>query len=171
MERFVKVAVPLDVVVAWPCHQGPPPVAIAAVTVTPLWFTGLPLASRTWITGCLANATPLWAWLDGWVVMLSCDAAPAVRVIVPEVAEVSPVAVKLKVRSPPSGDREIREARHSAAVRRGGERAPERPAPIAIAAVTVTPLWLTGFPLPSRIWITGCWRTSPHSGPCRRVGS
>src|SRR5882724_704802 len=159
MERFVKVAVPLDVVVAVAVPpKVPPPVAIAAVTVTPLWFTGLPLASRTWITGCWANATPLWALLDGWVVMLSCDAAPAVRVIVPEVAEVSPVAVKLKVRSPavPVIARFVKLATplpFVAAV----SVPPSVPPPIAIAAVTVTPLWLTGFPLPSRIWITGCW--------------
>jgi len=48
MERFVKVAVPLDVVVAVAVPpKVPPPVAIAAVTVTPLWLTGLPLASWT----------------------------------------------------------------------------------------------------------------------------
>src|SRR5207237_53064 len=78
----------------------PPPVAIAAVTVTWAWLTALPLASRSCTPGCWANATPLGAVLEGWVVRLNWVAAPAVIVIVVEVADVSPVAVKLKVRSP-----------------------------------------------------------------------
>src|SRR5947199_8867645 len=39
-----------------------------AVTTTPLWLTGLPLASSSWSTGCWANATPLCPALDGAVV-------------------------------------------------------------------------------------------------------
>src|SRR5207249_12340482 len=34
---------------------------------------------------------------------------------------------------------------------------PYVPAPVAIAAVTVTPAWLTAFPAPSRSCTTGCW--------------
>src|SRR5437773_4319068 len=49
-----------------------------AVTTTPLWLTGLPLASWSWSTGCWANATPLCAALDGAVVKASRPGAPAV---------------------------------------------------------------------------------------------
>src|SRR5947208_15828472 len=49
-----------------------------AVTTTPLWLTGLPLASSSWSTGCWANATPLCAALDGAVVKATRPAAPAV---------------------------------------------------------------------------------------------
>src|SRR5206468_4927871 len=49
-----------------------------AVTTTPLWLTGLPLASWSWSTGCWANATPLCPALDGAVVKATRPAAPAV---------------------------------------------------------------------------------------------
>src|SRR5438093_3874350 len=49
-----------------------------AVTTTPLWLTGLPLASSSWSTGCWANATPLCPALDGAVVKATRPAAPAV---------------------------------------------------------------------------------------------
>src|SRR5207247_9767012 len=49
-----------------------------AVTTTPLWLTGLPLASWSWSTGCWTNATPLCAVLDGAVVSTSFVAAPHV---------------------------------------------------------------------------------------------
>ena len=71
--------------------------AIAAVTVTPAWLTGFPTPSRSWTTGCCANATPLCAVAEGCVVTVSCVAAPAPRVIVPEVAAVSPEPPKLSV--------------------------------------------------------------------------
>jgi len=29
--------------------------------------------------------------------------------------------------------------------------------PVATVAVTVTAFWLTGLPLASSIWVTGCW--------------
>src|SRR2546429_10008727 len=78
--RFVKLATPLPFVVAVSVPPSvPPPVAIAAVTVTWAWLTGLPLASRNCTTGCWAKAAPLWALLDGWVVILSCVAGPAER--------------------------------------------------------------------------------------------
>src|SRR2546429_6040773 len=51
--RFVKLAAPLAFVVAVSVPpRVPPPVAIAAVTVTPAWLAGLPLASRSCTTGC-----------------------------------------------------------------------------------------------------------------------
>jgi hypothetical protein len=74
------------------------PDATTAVTVTPAWLAALPAPSRSCTTGCCANATPLWAVADGCVVTLSCVAAPALRVIVPEAGvAVSPVASKCNV--------------------------------------------------------------------------
>src|SRR2546425_10740292 len=49
-----------------------------AVTTTPLWLTGLPLASSSCSTGCWVNGTPLCAALDGDVVKATRPAAPAV---------------------------------------------------------------------------------------------
>src|SRR2546422_10450706 len=60
----------------------PGPLATTAVTVTPLWLTGLPLASCSCTTGCWANGAPLCALLDGSVVIASFAAAPAVAVAV-----------------------------------------------------------------------------------------
>src|SRR5207237_101121 len=94
--RFVKLAVPPEVVVAVSVPPNvPAPVAIAAVTVTPDWLTGLPAPSRSCTTGCWANVTPLCAVAEGWVVSVSWVAAPAPTVIVPETAGVRPVALKL----------------------------------------------------------------------------
>jgi len=126
--------------------------------VTPAWLTGFPAPSRSWTTGCWANATPLWADVDGWVVTVSCVAAPAPRVIVPELAGVRPVALKLSVRSPavPVIARLVNDATPVpivVAVR----VPPSVPAPVAIAAVTVTPAWFTGLFAPSRSCTTGCW--------------
>src|SRR3989442_3071608 len=55
---------------------------MVAVTGVPLWLTGLPDASCSWITGCCRNATPLRAVADGCVVIASFAAAPAVPVAV-----------------------------------------------------------------------------------------
>ena len=78
--RFVKLASPSvpEVAVMVPLRV-PPPEAIAAVTVIPP--TGLSQASRTRMTGCWAKGTPLCAELEGWVLMLSWLALPAVMVI------------------------------------------------------------------------------------------
>src|SRR5436309_2279614 len=85
IERFANVATPL---------------AIAAVTTTPAWLTGLLDASCSWITGCCANGTPLCAEADGCTVTASWLAAPAVTLIGPDVAEVSDGAVNDSVRVP-----------------------------------------------------------------------
>src|ERR1044071_6199268 len=100
MARSVKLAAPdaLVVAVRVPPSVAPDgPEAIAAVTTMPDCATGFPDASRSWITGCWANAAPLVALADGWVVMPSCDAAPAVSVMPLETAAVKPVAVKRSV--------------------------------------------------------------------------
>src|SRR5438093_13158698 len=73
------LAAPLPVVVAEALASVPPgPLATTAVTVTPLWLTGLPLASCSCTTGCWANGAPLCALLEGSVVIASFAAAPAV---------------------------------------------------------------------------------------------
>src|SRR5438093_7814660 len=73
------------------------PEAITAVTDTPAPLAGLPAPSRTWSTGCGLNGAPLAAVADGWVVIVSWAAGPALSVIVPEVAVVRPAAPKLRV--------------------------------------------------------------------------
>src|SRR5256885_14924025 len=82
--RPLNAAAPFDPVVADGLSTVAPlgPDAIVAVTTVPLWLTGLPLTSWTWSTGCCANAAPLCAVFEGWVVMPSWVAAPAVMGIV-----------------------------------------------------------------------------------------
>ena len=94
----LKLAAPLPVVVAEALASVPPgPLATTAVTVTPLWLTGLPLASCSWSTGCWAKGAPLCALLEGWVLSASWLAVPAPSVIPLDVTAVSPVAPKLSV--------------------------------------------------------------------------
>ncbi len=155
--RLVKLATPLPSVAAVAVPPKlPPPVAIAAVTVTPAWLTALPAASRSCTAGCWANATPLCAVVDGWVVSVRWLATPALTVIVPETAGARPVALKLKARSPavPLSERLVKVATPLALV--AVNVPPSVPPPVAIAAVTVTPDWLTALPAPSRNCTTGC---------------
>src|SRR5207237_2290716 len=126
----------------------PPPVAIAAVTVTPAWLTGFPAPSRSCTTGCCANATPLCAVAEGWVVSVNWVAAPAPTVIVPETAGVRAVALKLRVRSPVvrSEERRVGQAGRPAVV--VAVRVPHSVPPrVAIAAGTITPEGLTALML------------------------
>jgi hypothetical protein len=99
MARPLNGAAPVDPVVAEALLSVAPcgPDTMVAVTVTPDWLTGLLAASRSCTTGCWANGTPPCAVADGWVVSVNCDAAPAVRAMLPDVAAVSPVAPKLSV--------------------------------------------------------------------------
>src|SRR5438093_6980991 len=93
------LAAPLPVVVAEALASVPPgPLATTAVTVTPFWLTGLPLASCSCTTGCWANGAPLCALLDGSVIMASFAAAPVVPVAVNVTGlPVSPAAVAVSV--------------------------------------------------------------------------
>src|SRR5437667_806215 len=75
----VNVADPFEAVVAVALLGVAPAGLTVAVTTTPLWPTGLPLASWSWSTGCWANATPLCAALDGGVVGASSVLQPAVH--------------------------------------------------------------------------------------------
>src|SRR5204862_392165 len=86
-----------------------------AVTTTPLWLTGLPLASWSWTTGCWASGAPLCAVAEGGVVSTSRVAVPAVPCAVnvtglpvrPEAVAVSVLvpAVVLKVHEVRSEER------------------------------------------------------------------
>ena len=60
-----------------------------AVTTTPLWLTGLPLASCSCTTGCCVNGTPLCAVLEGGVVSTNFVAAAAMTLNGPLVAGAS----------------------------------------------------------------------------------
>src|SRR5512143_2437531 len=91
MARPLKVAAPLALVVAvLLVSEGFPPglVVIVAVMSVPFWFTAFPLASWIWITGCWVKATPLWALVEGCVVIPSFVAAPAERATAVEVSGV-----------------------------------------------------------------------------------
>src|SRR5436190_2782553 len=77
-----KVAAPFCVVVAVLLLAVAPAGLGVAVTTTPIWLTGLPLASWSCTRGCCNNGAPLRAVLDGGVVSASCVAAPAVPVAV-----------------------------------------------------------------------------------------
>lgn len=98
MARPLKLAAPLALVLADALDRVPDgPLASVAVTWTPLWLTALPPASRSWITGCWPNPTPLCAELDGCVVIVSFVAGPVDRLIALEVAAVKPPPLKVSV--------------------------------------------------------------------------
>src|SRR3989442_6974077 len=109
-----------------------------AVTSTPLWLMGLPLASRSCTTGCCAKATPLCAVAEGGVV--SVDWVAALTLIVPDTTWVSPGAVKRRVRSPaaPLIARSVKLATPLPVVV-AVSVPPHAPPPPAIAPATVPP--------------------------------
>src|ERR1043166_6281315 len=75
IERSVKVATPLALVVAVTVPPSvPPPDEIAAVTTMPA--TGLLDASFARIAGWVGKATPLWTVPEGCVLILSGVAFP-----------------------------------------------------------------------------------------------
>ncbi len=87
--RPLNVATPFSPVVAVLLLAVAPAGLGVAVTTTPLWLTGLPLASWSCTTGCCASSTPLRAVLDGGVVSASLLAAAAVTLKEPLVTPVS----------------------------------------------------------------------------------
>src|SRR5436190_5592946 len=99
-----KVAAPFDPVVAVLLLAVAPAGLGVAVTTTPIWLTGLPLASCNCTTGCCAIGAPLRAVLDGGVVRASCVAVPAVPVAVNVTGlPVKPEAVAVSVLVPAVG--------------------------------------------------------------------
>src|SRR5512135_1644388 len=155
MLRLVKLARPLGPLVAVTVPPRVAPPLTDAVTVTPL--TLLLLASSTLTTGWVASTTPLCAVLDGWVNIWIVAAAPAVNVMVPEVAEVNPVAENCRVYDPalPLRTRLVKAATPEVLV-----VTVTVPPSVAVAgataAVTETPACETGLPAPSLSWTTGC---------------
>ena len=70
--RFVKLATPEALVFTLRAPlSAPGPEKMAALTINPAAETRLPLASRSWITGCCENGTPEAAVAEGCTVMLS----------------------------------------------------------------------------------------------------
>src|SRR5689334_5760366 len=134
----------------------PFPGATAKVTATP--GTGLPLPSLTITDGGMGTAVPAVTVCLSPAFTAICVAVPAITVTVPDVAGVSCGAEKPRVRGPatPVIVRFVNAARPLASVAIGFR--PERAGPpVAIAAVTCVPLWLTGLPAPSSSCTTG-WR-------------
>src|SRR5439155_896856 len=99
--RLVNVAAPVQIGRASCRERGvPPAVALASVNVTAYYYAGLRIGSGTVITGWWGERTPFWAVAEGSVVTVNWVAVPAVSVTVAELTPVSPVAEKLRVRSP-----------------------------------------------------------------------
>jgi hypothetical protein len=72
IERFVKPAIPLALVVAVTVPPSvPPPDPIDAVMTTPAWLMKLLDASRSRTAGCVAKGTPASADVDGCAAMIS----------------------------------------------------------------------------------------------------
>src|SRR5437667_23941 len=171
MAKPLNVAAPLASVVAVALLNVAPagPEAITAVTGTSAPPAGLPAASRTWITGCWANAAPLAAVGEGSVVIVSCVAVPAPSVIVEDVAG---------FRLPPSTRSEslplhaslpisLNVAAPLATVVAVAFLSVAPAGPEAITAVTGTPAPPAGLPAPSRTWSTGC---GVNGGPLVAAG-
>ena len=128
--------------------------AMARVTLA-VDVVRLPLASsmRTVTAGLIAAPAEA---VVGCTAKASRAAAPAVMVMVPDVACVRPVPVKLSVRSPivPVMARPLKVATPFASV--VAVRVPPNvPSPDAMATVTTTPASAT-VPEASRSWILGC---------------
>src|SRR3989442_1039876 len=141
----LNVAAPVAPVVAVALVGVAPAGVTVAVTSTPLWLTGLPLASWSWTTGCCANATPLCAVAEGGVVSVSWVAAPAVTVTAGICVSAVPLAVAEIVFPSAFVELKVPVATPLAFV---GPVGWVRLLPVPVAAsTTVAPL--TGLPFPS----------------------
>src|SRR5438552_1107569 len=138
MANPLNVAAPLATVVAVALLSVAPagPVAITAVTISPAPPAGLPAASRTWSTGGGVNAAPLVAVGEGWVVIVSCAAAPAVAVALKVTGEPAPVACTVWVPAAVPSVQRVVAMPLPSVVEVGGFTAP---LPLAGVHVTVTP--------------------------------
>src|SRR5205814_5574200 len=148
-----KVAAPFDPVVAVLLLAVAPAGLGVAVTTTPIWLTGLPLASCSCTTGCCCSGAPLCAVLDGGVVSASLFAAPAVPCAVNVTGlPVRPAAVAVSRLGPAA---ELRVQEVAAAIPSvpvgTGVVGVTVPLPASVANVTATPA--TGLP-PASLTIT-----------------
>src|SRR5881628_434623 len=181
--QLPTVAIPLALVVRVAPVMLPPPDATANATATPA--TGLPLASFTITDGRTGTVVPaVTVWLFPAFTAI-CVALPAITATGVEPALVSPAAEKVRVRTPtsPVMVRFVNAACPDALVVTGLAPDSAEP-PVAIAALTDVPLWVTEFPAASWRWTIGCrgnatpllavsdgWvtMTSCAAGPAARV--
>ncbi len=150
IRRSVKLTTPLTVVRERVPISVPAPAAVMlAVTDTLGEVHTLPKASRSPMTGCWVKATPAVAVADGWVLIASAVASPAVTLKLALLTPVSPGAEKSSVLAPisPSIRRLLKVATPPVVL---AVLVPIRvPAPVPTTAVMVTPLAATSFPNPS----------------------
>src|SRR5438874_1292324 len=161
-----KVAAPFDPVVAVLLLAVAPAGLGVAVTTTPIWLTGLPLASCSCTTGCCCSDAPLCAVLDGGVVSASRVAVPAVPVAVkvtglPLIPDPSALAVSVSGPAVELSVQEVAAAMPSDPVGTGVVGVTV-PLPAAVANVTATPG--TGLPLASLTITAGGERTGVPAG-------
>jgi hypothetical protein len=163
--RLVKVATPLTAATVVVPLKVPVPEAIEATTLTVEVVAVFPGASVTRTTGWVISATPLTA-PDGWVVIAACVAAPALSAKLLEVAAVSDVGVKVRVKLPAVPER-TRLVKVATPLTAATVVVPLKvPVPEAIDATTLTVDDVTVFPEASVILITG-WvvRATPLAAP------
>jgi hypothetical protein len=153
--RLVKVATPLTAAtVVVPLRVPPVPDAIDATKLTVDDVTVFPEASVTLITGCIVNGTPLTA-PDGWVVIIALEAVPKLSAKLLEVAAVSDVGVKARVKLPVAPKR-TRLVKVATPLTAATVVVPLKvPVPDAIDATTLTVEVVTVFPDASVILTTG----------------
>src|SRR5947208_4420363 len=89
----MKLAAPVDPVVAVALLGVAPAGLTVAVTTTSAWLTGLLFASCSCTTGCWASAAPLRPLLEGGVVSASCVAGPALTTTVAVCVTATPLSV------------------------------------------------------------------------------
>jgi hypothetical protein len=163
--RSVKVAIPLTAATVVVPLRVPVPEAIDATTLTVDDVAKFPDASVILITGWVESATPLTA-PDGWVVIAACVAAPTPRAKLLEVAAVSDVGVKLRVKLPVVPER-TRSVKVATPLTAATVVVPFKvPVPEAIEATTLTVDDVSIFPDASVILITG-WvvKAAPTAAP------
>ncbi len=146
---------PAVVVVPGPVSEPFEVPGTANVTGAPA--TTLPLTSRTITDGGVATAVPaVAAWLFPAFTAI-CVAAPADTTTVVDVAPARPVVLNESVRLPTSPViLRVANAAAPLALVVAVRAPPSAGAPVASAAVTTTPLWVTGLPAPSWSCKTGC---------------
>jgi hypothetical protein len=167
--RSVKVAIPLTAATVVVPLKVPVPEAIDATTLTVEAVTVFPDESVIRTTGWVVSATPLTA-PDGWVVIAACVAAPTPRAKLLEVAAVSDVGVKLRVKLPALPER-TRSVKVATPFTAATVVVPLRvPVPEAIDATTLTVDDVSKFPDASVILITG-WvvKAAPLTAPAGSV--
>src|SRR5438093_840586 len=89
----MKLAAPVDPVVAVALLGVAPAGLTVAVTATSAWLTGLLFASCSCTTGCWASAAPLRPLLEGGVVSASCVAGPALTTTVAVCVTATPLSI------------------------------------------------------------------------------